>query len=102
MGIGTKIWGITALSENNIAGTGLDVTEVVSVPADSFLLCFDNMILAGHNAGNSPYPYNTMWSIQIWELERVTRGEWSQNPVTPDVKDKNMDKWGNMSGTIPT
>jgi len=84
----------TALSEGYIAGAGLDVTDPEPVPLDSPLLKFDNVILTGHNAGDSREAKARAATQTAEEVSRVMRGEWPFGLVNPEVKGKYMAKWG--------
>jgi D-3-phosphoglycerate dehydrogenase / 2-oxoglutarate reductase len=85
-----------ALDEGYIAGAGLDVTEQEPVPADSPLLKYENVLLTGHNAGNSPEAKMATAVLPVQELARVLRGEWPLGLVNPDVKAIFTAKWGSM------
>jgi D-3-phosphoglycerate dehydrogenase len=87
----------TAISEKYIAGAGLDVTETEPVPADSPLNKYDNIILTGHRAGSSRECTIT-WGLQpAEEVVRIIRGEWPFGLVNPEVKEKYVQKWGDMN-----
>lgn len=88
---------ITALSENMIAGAGLDVNEVEPVPVESPLWNFNNVIITGHNAGASPESDAVRVDISIDELKRVLRNEWPLRLINKEVKDKYIEKWGKMN-----
>jgi D-3-phosphoglycerate dehydrogenase / 2-oxoglutarate reductase len=83
-----------ALNEGYIAGAGLDTTEQEPVPADSPLLKYENVILTGHNAGNSPEAIMNTAIFPVQELTRVLNGEWPRGLVNPEVKAKFSAKWG--------
>jgi len=85
-----------ALDEGYIAGAGLDTTEQEPVPEDSPLLKYENIILTGHNAGNSPEAKIASAVLPARELDRVLRGEWPLGLVNPEVKEKFVAKWGEM------
>ncbi len=84
----------TALEHGMIAGAGLDVTDPDPPTADSRLFEFDNVILTGHQAGNSPESQARMWTTPIEELSRILRGEWPLSLVNVDVKERLTAKWG--------
>jgi D-3-phosphoglycerate dehydrogenase len=85
-----------ALDEGYIAGAGLDTTEQEPVPTDSPLLKYENIILTGHNAGNSPEAKVASAILPVKELVRVLHGEWPLGLVNPEVKEKFVAKWGKM------
>lgn len=86
----------TAISEKYIAGAGLDVTEKEPVPADSPLFKYDNIILTGHRAGSSREG-TVIWGLQpAEEVVRIIRGEWPFGLVNPEVKEKYVQKWGQL------
>jgi D-3-phosphoglycerate dehydrogenase len=86
----------TAISEKYIAGAGLDVTETEPVPADSPLFKYDNIILTGHRAGSSREG-TVRWGLQpAEEVARIIRGEWPFGLVNPEVKEKYVQKWGEL------
>ena len=86
----------TAISEKYIAGAGLDVTEKEPVPADSPLFKYDNIILTGHRAGSSREGM-VRWGLQpAEEVVRIIRGEWPFGLVNPEVKEKFVQKWGQL------
>lgn len=83
-----------ALDQGLIAGAGLDVTEKEPVQADNPLLKYENVLLTGHNAGNSPEAKIAMATLPVLELTRVLNGEWPLGLVNPEVKAKFAAKWG--------
>ena len=86
-----------ALTEEYIAGAGLDVTDPEPVPVDSPLFEFENVIITGHRAGSS-YQADIAWATRpAEELLRMMRGEWPLGLVNPEVKEKFAAKWGKMS-----
>ena len=87
----------TALSEGYIAGAGLDVTDLEPVPVGSPLCKFDNVILTGHRAGSSRESYIIWGKRPAEEVSRIMRGEWPLGLVNPEVKDRYIAKWGEMS-----
>jgi D-3-phosphoglycerate dehydrogenase len=84
----------SALSEGFIAGAGLDVTDPEPVALDSPLLKFDNVILTGHHAGDSPESKAASATQSAEEISRVMRGEWPFGLVNLEVKEKYIAKWG--------
>jgi len=66
---------IRALQEGWIAGAGLDCTDPEPLPADSPLWAMDNVILAQHTSGSSPYNADRITQIFLNNLGRYRRGE---------------------------
>ena len=59
---------IQALSSAAIAGAALDVFEREPLPADSPLLCMDNVLLAPHNSNSSPMAWERVHQNTIKNL----------------------------------
>ena len=72
---------IRALQEGWIAGAGLDCTDPEPLPADSPLWGMDNVILAQHTSGSSPYNAARITQIFLDNLGRYRRGEALVNVV---------------------
>lgn len=72
---------IRALREGWIAGAGLDCTEPEPLPTDSPLWAMDNVILAQHTSGSSPYNANRITEIFLDNLARYQAGEPLRNVV---------------------
>ena len=85
-----------ALSEDEIASAGLDVTVVEPVAADNPLLELDNVIVTGHSAFYSTIAQVEQWKFPIQEIARVLSGEWPLALVNPQVKDKFRERFGSM------
>ena len=86
----------TAMENKYIAGAGLDVTEKEPVPDDSPMFKYDNIIITGHRAGSSREG-TVRWGLQpAEEVVRIIRGEWPFGLVNRDVKEKFVQKWGEM------
>lgn len=66
---------IRALQKGWIAGAGLDCTDPEPLPADSPLWAMDNVILAQHTSGSSPYNADRITQIFLDNLGRYRRGE---------------------------
>ncbi|MBN1226387.1 MAG: C-terminal binding protein [Deltaproteobacteria bacterium] len=86
-----------ALKEGLIAGAGLDVTDPDPPTPDCPLLRFNNVILTGHQAGNSPESANEMWETPLKQVSAVLQGQWPINIVNPEVKGIFLKKWGSVS-----
>ena len=72
---------IRALQEGWIAGAGLDCTDPEPLPPDSPLWGMDNVILAQHTSGSSPYNADRITQIFLDNLDRYRRGEELKNVV---------------------
>lgn len=64
-----------ALSEGQIAGAGLDVTEIEPLPADSPLWDARNIILTPHRAGASQHRPRKVFEFFLAQLGRYLKGE---------------------------
>jgi D-3-phosphoglycerate dehydrogenase len=90
---------VTALSEEYIAGAGLDVTESEPVQPDNPLLKFENVVFTGHRAGSSRES-SVVWAIRpAEEVSRIMRHEWPIGLVNPEIKERFTAKWGSMAST---
>jgi phosphoglycerate dehydrogenase-like enzyme len=72
---------LRALQEGWIAGAGLDCTDPEPLPEDSPMWDLDNVILAQHTSGSSPYNADRITQIFLDNLGRYRRGEPLQNVV---------------------
>lgn len=70
-----------ALQGGWIAGAGLDCTDPEPLPPDSPLWTMDNVILAQHTSGSSPYNADRITQIFLENLGRYRRGEDLKNVV---------------------
>lgn len=70
-----------ALAEDQIAGAGLDVTEIEPLPADSPLWDAPNIILTPHRAGASQHRPRKVYEFFLAQLERYLKGETVLNIV---------------------
>ena len=64
-----------ALAAGQIAGAGLDVTEIEPLPADSPLWDAPNIILTPHRAGASQHRPRKVYEFFLAQLERYLKGE---------------------------
>ena len=64
-----------ALSEGQIAGAGLDVTEIEPLPTDSPLWDARNIILTPHRAGASQHRPRKVFEFFLAQLKRYLKGE---------------------------
>lgn len=72
---------LQALQEGWIAGAGLDCTEPEPLPLDSPLWAMENVILAQHTSGSSPYNSDRITQIFLDNLGRYRRREQLNNIV---------------------
>ena len=84
----------TALTEDLIAGAGLDVTEPEPINPDNPLLKLENAIFTGHSAYFSETSVVEQRKGPIDEIARVLSGEWPSALVNPQVKEKFTQRWG--------
>ena len=64
------------------------------------LLKLDNVILTGYSAFASVESIAEMNQWPIEEVAKILEGEWPQNPVNPEVKERFEARWGRMPGLI--
>ncbi len=84
-----------ALSQNWIAGAGLDVLEKEQPPdPNNPLLKLDNIIITPHIGSYSEESYWKLRRTPVDEVARVFRGKWPVYFVNPGVKEKFVQKWG--------
>ena len=76
-----------ALSENKIAGAGLDVTDPEPIPVDDPLLTLENCVIVPHIASASVKTRREMSMISAENLIRGIKGERLLTPVNPEVYD---------------
>ena len=65
---------IVALRDKQIAGAGIDVTEIEPLAADSPLWAFDNVILTPHTAGETRKYEDNVIDILLENLDRLSKG----------------------------
>ena len=70
-----------ALEQGQIAGAGLDVTEIEPLPSDSALWDAPNIILTPHRAGASQHRPRKVYQFFLAQLERYLKGETVLNIV---------------------
>jgi len=85
-----------ALTEGYIAGAGLDAIEPDPPSPEHPMLKLDNVILTGHTAFVGPEAEAEMWHRPLEEIARMKRGEWPHSLVNPQVKERFVQKWGQM------
>lgn len=74
---------IEALTDNRIAGAGLDVFTYEPLPADSPLCALDNVILTPHIGGGTGTNRSLELGQALQELVRILSGEAPQIDLTP-------------------
>ncbi|MEX1019087.1 MAG: D-2-hydroxyacid dehydrogenase [Litorilinea sp.] len=72
---------VRALEAGELAGAGLDVTEIEPLPADSPLWDAPNLILTPHRAGGSQHRPRKIFEFFMANLERYLGGERPVNVV---------------------
>lgn len=72
---------IAALEAGQIAGAGLDVTEVEPLPPDSPLWNAPNLIITPHRAGASQHRPRETFEFFYQQLERYLKGETPKNLI---------------------
>jgi D-3-phosphoglycerate dehydrogenase len=72
---------VEALRSGQIAGAGLDVTEVEPLPADSPLWTAPNLIITPHRAGASQHRPRKVFEFFHQNLERYLKGETPRNVI---------------------
>jgi len=84
-----------ALTRGDIAGAGLDVTEVEPVKLDNPLLKLDNVVFTGHSGHYSDVSAENYRRRPVEDVTRIVSGEWPRDLVNPEVKEKYIARWGN-------
>lgn len=84
-----------ALIRGQIAGAALDVTDPEPPKPDNPLFKLDNVLLTGHSAHASAAAYAELCRRYVDNALAVLRGEFPQNLVNPEVKEKFKARWGN-------
>jgi D-3-phosphoglycerate dehydrogenase / 2-oxoglutarate reductase len=83
-----------ALTQQLIAGAGLDVTDPEpSNPDNNEFLRLDNVIITGHRAGKDIMAFAELSRLVPEQVFRVMRGEWPDNILNPEVKEIYIRKW---------
>ncbi|MFC1932210.1 C-terminal binding protein [Chloroflexota bacterium] len=84
----------TALTRGDIAGAGLDVTEVEPINMDNPLLELDNVIFTGHSAHYSDISVAIVRQAPIEDVSKIMSGKWPRGWVNPEVESKFIARWG--------
>lgn len=66
---------VKALTQETIAGAGLDVFETEPLPANSPLWRMDNVVITPHTAGPAPENKRKSLDILVENLQRMKKGE---------------------------
>lgn len=72
---------IEALETKQLAGAGLDVTQLEPLPSESKLWSLDNVFITPHASGLSPSDPHQVFSLFLTNLERYLNGKQMQNIV---------------------
>jgi len=83
-----------ALTRGEIAGVGLDVTEVEPTKLDNPLLKLDKVIVSGHSGHYSDVSAETYRRRPVEDVTRIMSGEWPRGLINPEVKEKYIARWG--------
>jgi D-3-phosphoglycerate dehydrogenase len=83
-----------ALTNNQIAGAALDVTDPAPIPVNDPLLKLDNVIITAHSAHASIPALMELLERPGHEVARVLKGEWPVGLLNSGAKDKYKQKWG--------
>ncbi len=84
-----------ALTQNLLAGAGLDVIDPEPINMDNPILGLDNVIVTAHTAGVSPIAIAELAKRPGEEMINVlVKGEWPRGLVNPQVKEKYQQRWG--------
>ena len=83
-----------ALAEGDIAGAGLDVTEVEPTKLDNPLLKLDNVVFTAHSGHYSDVSAEAYRRRPVEDVSRIMSGEWPRGLVNPEVKAKFIARWG--------
>ena len=76
-----------ALTEQWIAGAGIDVFEVEPLPIDDPLIQLDNVILTPHTIGASHESVQRGSEMIVSQIEKAARGEIPPHVLNPEVMD---------------
>ena len=91
----------SALTQGLISGAGLDVTEPEpSTPENNPLVSLDNVIMTPHSAGQDIVAFANLAKLAVEQVLRFTSGEWPDNLINPEAKEKHIQKWGNLGKSI--
>jgi len=83
-----------ALTKGEIAGAGLDVTEVEPTKLDNPLLKLDNVVFTAHSGHYSDISAQTYRQRPVEDVTRIMAGEWPRGLVNPEVKERYTVRWG--------
>ena len=77
---------IEALTENRIAGAGLDVFEMEPIQTDNPLLTLDNVLLTPHTAGHSYEGWFRRTQFAWENIQRVAKGQQPLSLAYPEAE----------------
>jgi len=83
-----------ALTRGDIAGAGLDVTEVEPINMDNPLFELDNVIFTGHSGHYSDISAAYVRRKAIDDISRIIAGRWPNGWINPEVEAKFIARWG--------
>ena len=83
-----------ALTRGDIAGAGLDVTEVEPINMDNPLFELDNVVFTGHSAHYSDISAANYRRSPVEDVSRIMSGKWPTGWVNPQVEAKFIATWG--------
>ncbi len=83
-----------AIIQGEIAGAGLDVTEIEPTNLDNPLLKLSNVLFTAHSGHYSDVSAETYRNRPVEDVTRIMAGEWPRGMINPEVKGKYIAKWG--------
>lgn len=83
-----------AIIQGEIAGAGLDVTEIEPTNLDSPLLKLSNVIFTAHSGHYSDVSAETYRNRPVEDVTRIMAGKWPRGMINPEVKEKYITRWG--------
>ncbi len=83
-----------AIIQGEIAGAGLDVTEIEPTNLDNPLLKLSNVIFTAHSGHYSDVSAETYRNRPVEDVTRIMAGEWPRGMINPEVKEKYIARWG--------
>jgi D-3-phosphoglycerate dehydrogenase len=87
---------LAALNNGCIAGAGLDVIRGEAITPDHPLLNIENVIITGHSAWYSERSVSEIKGRAYINIGQVFRGEWPKWFLNPEVKEKFLERWGEI------
>ena len=83
-----------AIIQGEIAGAGLDVTEIEPTNLNNPLLKLSNVIFTAHSGHYSDVSAETYRNRPVEDVTRIMAGEWPRGMINPEVKKKYIAMWG--------